>query len=241
MKLRKLLAAAAALALTLSMGLTAFAEGLDVSGVDAAPKGSDGMISSEDLKSGDAEKGIFDLGSTDVVTCSNGVYSIATDLISVDVYPPFGWICLTQDLGQQLDLYTSIFKDPTAVVQHMIEGNTHAFLLDSSWNYNCELRLYQDSISALVGNSSSLSSADEAVILEHIKANCFSDCTEATADTYGSNRFYKFVFGGGKDVLDETYVNSVCIDFYIYADDQSVIGDDICTDVEYMLADFSAS
>ena len=241
MKLRKLFAASAALALTLSMGLNAFAEGIDVSGVDAAQKGTGGMVSSDDLKSDEAEKGIFDLGSTDVVTYSDGVYTISTSEITVNVYPPFGWYCLTQDLSQQLDLYTAIFKDPTGVVQHMIEGNTHALMLDSSWNYNCELRIYQDSISALVGDSSSLSSVDESIILNHIKENCFSDCTDATADTYGSSRFYKFVFAGGTSVLYETYVNSVCIDFFIYADDNSVIGSDICSDVEYMLGDFSAS
>ena len=125
--------------------------------------------------------------------------------------------------------------------QSLVQDGTHALLLDSTWNYTCELRLYQDSFGLLIGNSTDLSSTDEAIILNHIKDNCFSDCTEATADTYGSNRFYKFVFAGGTRVLYETYINSVCVDFVIYSYDDTVLGDDICSDVEYMLADFTAS
>ena len=229
------------LSLTFSMGMHAFADGLDLSGVEDVQKDSQKTVSSEDLKSSDAEKGIFDLGSTDVVTCFNGEFSINTGMLKVTIYPPFGWICLTQDLGQQLDLYTTIFNDPTAIVQSLIQDGTHALLFDSTWNYTCELKIFQDSISSLVGNSSGLSSTDEAVILEHIKNNCFNDCTEATAHTFGNNRFYKFVFAGGTSTLYETYVNSVCVDFYVYSNDYSVLGDDICTDVEYMLSDFSAS
>ena len=241
MKHKKLVAAITILSLTLSMGLNAFADGLDLSGVESAPKNTNNSVNSDDFKSGDAEKGIFDLGSTDVVTYSNGEYSIDTELLDMTVYPPFGWICLTQDLGQQLDLYTALFNDPSAVVQSLIQDGTHALLVDSTFNYTCELRLFEDNIGTLVGNSSDLSETDEAIILEYIKGNGFTDCTEAAADTFGNNRFYKFVFAEGTCVLYETYINSVCVDFYLYSNDGSVLGDDICTDVEYMLADFSAS
>ena len=241
MKHKKVVAAITILSLTFSMGMNAFADGLDLSGVEGSSKNIENSVSSDDFKSGDAEKGIFDLGSTDVVSYSNGEYSIDSELLDVTVLPPFGWLCFTQDLGQQLDLYTALFNDPSAVVQSLIQDGTHALMIDSTFNYTCELRLVEDNIGALVGNSADLSSTDETVILDYIKDACFTDCTEAAAGTYGNNRFYKFVFDGGTCVLYETYINSVCVDFYLYSNDGTAVGDDMCSDVEYMLADFTAS
>lgn len=215
------------------------ADGLDLSGADLSGHGAEQSAVAEEFRQDMGERGIFDTGSTDVVTITeDGRYNVQADGLNMIMYPPFGWLCVTQDMAQQLELFTLLYVDPVASATGMVEDNTHFVLVDSGVTRAMEIHTYSDSFSKVIGNSNDLSASDEAVVLNTLRDVSYTG-SDASTMTLGENRYYRFVDPSGQAVYYETYVNSVLIQCICFSIDSTPLTSTDLTDFELALADFS--
>ncbi len=237
--LRKLAAICTGGMMLIAMTQSVCAEGLDLSGVDFSEHGAAQNIVAEEFRQDMGERGIFDTGSTDVVTITeDGRYEVQADGLNMNMYPPFGWMCLTQDISQQLELFTLVYNDPLAAATDMVEKNSHFVLINSGVTRGMEIYTYSDALSKIIVNSNDLSVSDETLILDTLQSVSYTGY-DAEAMTLGGNRYYKFTDPSGQIACYETYVNSMMIQCVCFSIDSTLLTEADLTDLELALADFS--
>ncbi len=239
--MKKLSLVCTGIVMALVLGQTVLAEGLDLEGVENFEKQVECEVATDNFRENKEERSIFDTGSSDIVMISSdGEYTVLADGLRMTMYPPFGWICVTQDISQQLDTYMSIYKDAMLQAQNLVETNTHFELVDSMITTMVDVVTSIDPIGSLIINSSDLSDADEATVLDMISQNAFPGWEYGTV-TLGDSRYYKFVSPEGDQIIYETYVKGTCVDCIITGLNGQAISDEVLSDIEYMLSDFAIS
>ena len=234
----------AVLVMVACFAFTANAEGLNLEGIEAQPKEFD-VVGADEIIFENKDKGIFETGSTDIVEIDDsGVFNVKTEKLDTTLYPPFGWVCLTQDVGSQFAEYATLIKDPMSMAQEMVESGTHYTLISPDFHLMTEFRIVEDDyIGAIIDNSSYLTGEDEQTICSYLETNCFSG-EKIAAKTIGPHRYYSIVVeeeGAAYMTIYETYVNKCCIDVVTYAVDENGITDEDLEEIEYMLEGFLAT
>lgn len=172
----------------------------------------------------------------DIVTVNaDGSLNVVTDGVSITVLPPFGSTAFGQDILTQFDVY-SIFNDPLAFQQLLVEDGTHIYVLDLSFYTSIEVRTSKDSISSIVTDIDQL---DENVLtaLTFAVQEANPSC-DVSVRTCGNNNFivYDMRKSGVEVLVYSTVKNSTNIDFYLIPGGNVVTEDEIIN-TEYMLAD----
>ena len=203
-------------------------------------KKGDNIFSSEDFnKSDESERGIFDIGSTDEVTIAgDGLYDIRSSLLSFQVYPPFGWLCVTQDFALQFDTFNPIYRDPLEAAKEMVADGMHLFLIDYSFEHSIEVYFGEDSIEKIIKNSADLNEEDENMAVSILNKMYFPG-SDVSPVSLGSNRFYHFSDSTGVRHAYETYVNGICVDVIVQSIDGTACEKIVLEDVESMLSEMN--
>lgn len=215
---------------------------LDSVTVEEQKKAEGNPFSADDFnKTDESQRGIFDIGSTDEVTIAgDGLYDIRTSLLSCEVYPPFGWLCVTQDFALQFDTFNTIYQDPLAAAKEMVGEGMHLFMIDYSFDYSVELYFSEDSIGKVIQNSLDLDEEDENTAVSILTRMYFPN-REVLPVTLGNYRFYHFPDATGASHVYETYVNGICVDVMVNNIDGSACEETVLEDVESMLSEIKFS
>lgn len=151
--------------------------------------------------------------TSDIVTIDeeNGVYTVNTDSVGMRVEVPFGYVCITQDIFQQLDVYFSLYKDVSVALQDYIENGVHLNLFDLLTGLDVYVYVEDDPLSALVGDLAAVPEAYAQRVFAYMAQNWFDDAQYdvrnigsrpyAVVDLREDHGYITYItFAGGKTV-----------------------------------------
>lgn len=173
---------------------------------------------------------ISNLRTTDEVAINDeeGIVSVVTaEGIKLTAEVPFGAVCLTQDLFQQLDLYQALYTDIGRAVENYINKGVHMNIYNFFTNTDAFVSVSAQSIAALVGEANSLTDKEAKYILDYIGKNWYSG-TKGELKSLNGIRY--FVFDLHKDmgvVFYETFIGgqNVTVKIRLDPDNTSAMND----------------
>lgn len=187
----------------------------------------------------DIDRGIFDVGSQDIVTISSdGLFDIDSPALGIQLYPAYGWLVFTQDLGLQFDQYYLTFSDPVGIAKELVNEGKHLFMVDYDFQNAIYIQYSDDALGKVIGNAANLSQDDEATVLKLVSSMYFGG-QNVKPVTIGDYRYYSFADTDNGFYVYETYVNGICVDIYLENFYGQAPEDYILEDLESMLSDIS--
>lgn len=176
----------------------------------------------------EAAKGLFDSGSTDTVTISDGTFSIQTaDGITLNLNNEEQLIVLTQDFGAQISDFLSMYgENAPNIVTQMVEGGIHMIMYDYWTDTVLLVTVADDVIATIAGDMNNLTDSDILYVSKYFGEGL--DCKDGMqAQTYNDT---KWVSGNdGKGIFNVTIKNGKVI--IVEADNYSQEAADCCNAV----------
>lgn len=87
----------------------------------------------------------------DTVTIEDGVFTITSEGVTIQLQVPFGWIGLSQDISKQMADY-ALMNDPMTVLNALIESRISLLAVEPDSNSNIFVFFVADGLSALIGD-----------------------------------------------------------------------------------------
>ncbi len=149
------------------------------------------------------------LRTTDVVAIDDeeGIVSVVTaEGIKLTAEIPFGTVCLTQDLLQQLDLYQALYSDIGRAVENYISKGEHMNIYNIFTGTDAFVSISAQSIAALVGDANNLTDSEAKYIVDYISRNWYSG-TKGEVKTVNGTKYFVFDLYKEKGVIFyETFI-----------------------------------
>lgn len=149
------------------------------------------------------------LRTTDVVAIDDeeGIVSVVTaEGIKLTAEIPFGTVCLTQDLLQQLDLYQALYSDIGRAVENYINKGEHMNIYNIFTGTDAFVSISAQSIAALVGDANNLTDDEAKYIVDYISRNWYSG-TKGEVKTVNGTKYFVFDLYKEKGVIIyETFI-----------------------------------
>lgn len=172
---------------------------------------------------------ISTLRTTDEVEVNDeeGIVSVVTsEGIKLTAEVPFGTVCLTQDLFQQLELYQSLYADIGRALENYISKGVHMNIYNFFTNTDAFVAVSAQSIAALVGDANSLTDKEAKYILNYISKNWYAGIN---GEIKSLNGIRYFVFDLHKDngvIIYETFIGGQDVTVTIRLDPENTFAMD---------------
>lgn len=160
----------------------------------------------------------------DVVTIDeeNGEYSVVTaNGLKLEVTVPFGSVCITQDILQQLSLYSSLYTNINSAYEYYISKGIHLNVYNMLTYQDINVSANDDPLAKLVGNMNSLSESDLQYILSYVTMNWYKGSEGKITEINGQVYMEFDLREIGGYYLYETFAagQDVCVYSFMAADD----------------------
>lgn len=176
------------------------------------------------------ERLLASLRTTDVVVIDDeeGIVSVVTaEGIKLTAEIPFGTVCLTQDLLQQLDLYQALYSDIGRAVENYINKGEHMNIYNIFTGTDAFVSISAQSIAALVGDANNLTDGEAKYIVDYISRNWYSG-TKGEVKTVNGTKYFVFDLYKEKGVIIyETFIGgqNLTVKFLLDNTEPSVMDD----------------
>lgn len=124
-----------------------------------------------------------------IIDSENSVYTVNTDTISMRVEVPFGFVCITQDISQQLDLYLALYTDAGTALDNYISHGVHLNLYDLLSGLDVNLFVSDNSLAQLVGDLCEVPEAFAQQVFSYVAQNWY-DGVSCTLETVGGRPYF---------------------------------------------------
>lgn len=159
----------------------------------------------------------------DVVTINEeeGFYRVALNTVTLEVTVPFGCVCITQDVLQQLSLYSSMYSNIGNAYNYYLNRNIHMDIYDIITEQDTMVYVEDNSLAQFLGNISELTDSNLNNILKYVSTNWYSN-VPGSVERINGQVYFVFDFREQNGfVLYETFVGGMDISVcgYLGADD----------------------
>lgn len=146
--MNKLISMFLALILALGLGVPALAQELPEAGPAGIGERFDALVRQDFQGARDSTRFPAPL---DTVVIKDGMFTITSLGVTIQLQVPFGWIGLTQDIMQQMVDY-AMMTDPMATLNYLINNKISLLAVEPQTNANLLAFMVSDGLSAIVQN-----------------------------------------------------------------------------------------